>query len=222
MWPERYWPERYWPERYWPEINNFVAFRNTRINTKRLRAERWYTTLINSVGTRYPLGWVDVAGESSVVISIPGSVPDGLYDIEVKTYGMAWEGLVQKNWGSVLLDSGASVIVSEGLPLLTNLRYDIDQGHIRLLWDGEVSPDDSGLVSAGIWLSNGVPDFGTDPTLTIPLFSFDTTHTYTLFEEVSYTHAGVAAIRGDDTGDGSWILLPSRVITDPKAVVIEG
>jgi len=230
MWPSYHWPSYHWPERHWPLVPNHVEQVARSLRTRRLLDERWHVVLVDATGVRRGLGWMDVPTTAAGTITVPAWIPDGLYDVEIETYGMAWSGLIQKNIGSILIDSGASERAEEGLPLLTNLRYDWNEGYIRLRWDGEVAPEDSGLVSTGIWLDNGVPNFGTDPTYTIPLFSNFTTHQYILFENQTYTHAGVAAIRDSDTGDGAWILLPTLAeddagavtVVNPSTVIVEG
>lgn len=180
MWPERIFPERHWPQKYWAIPNNYVRYLRSLVRTRRFLEERWFITLISSTGTRYELGYTDIEDDIASSIAVPGSIPDGTYTVEVKTTGLAWENLVQKKTATVTIDSGSSTPITDGLPLFTNFRYDIHEGWIRLLWDGDVPLLEltAGSVSAGIWLSNGVPNFSTTPTVTIPLFSWQTEHQY--------------------------------------------
>jgi len=179
MWPERYYPQRFWPGLHWPIPNNFVACLRRQIRTRRFLEQRWLITLINSSGTRYELGYTDIQDDGTASsIAVPDSVPDGIYDVEIKTTGLAWKELRQKNTATVVIDRTSSEPIVSGLPLLTNFRYDLHRGWLRLLWEGDVPLADSGLVSAGIWLTSGVPDFEEVPTVTLPLFSYQTSHQY--------------------------------------------
>jgi hypothetical protein len=73
-----------------------------------------------------------------------------------------------------------------------------------------VSPSDSGSVSAGIWLTEGIPDFSADPTFTIPLFSYQSTHSFLIETDTEAAYAGVACL-GDtevvNSGDSYWFPL---------------
>src|SRR5690606_7631691 len=145
--------------------------------SRNLLPEAWSVTLVDSIGARYEAGEIAI-GSGVVKLALPSGLPDGPYNIEITSTGLAWRHLVQKVVGSVTIDSVASEPVVVGWPLITNFRYDIYKGWIRLLWNGDVSPADSGVVSAGIWLGAGVPDFSCDPTVTVPLFSQHSEHFY--------------------------------------------
>jgi len=178
MWPTQHFPARLWPKRHWAIPNNFVQYLLSRIRTRRLLAERWEVSLIDSAGTEYNLGFVDITAGSASEILIPPEVPDGTYTVRIWTWGLAWKQLEQKPIGTITIDRTSSTPILDGVPLLTNFRYDIHQGWLRLLWDGDVPLANSGLVSAGVWLTAGVPDFSSDPTVTVPLFSYNSTHQY--------------------------------------------
>ena len=254
MFPERTYPDYHWPQRYWPNPSNLIEYLSTIIRTRRHREERWFVTLINSSGTRYELGWVDIVKGGTASIGIGAGVPNGTYSIEVKSYGVSWEGLIQKNFGTVTVDTGSSTPVVDDLPIFTNFRYDIFEGWLRLLWDGDVPPSYSlsaGVVSAGIWLTSGIPDFGASPTVTIPLFAYHTEHQYIIqlnedledvFESLywlegfwlshwrenhwlshtAFNYAGLAAINDDgDVGPGQYINLPDRSVLEPAVIVTQ-
>ena len=186
MWPSLHFPTLHWPQRYWAIPNNFVMYMRRQVRTRQFLEQRWLVTLINAAGTRYELGYVDIEDDIPSAISIPITVPDGTYDVEVKTWGLAWEGLVQKNTATVVVDRTSSEPITDGLPLFTNFSYDIYKEWIRLLWDGDVPLADSGLVSAGIWFTNGIPDFSTDPSVIIPLFSFQSEHVFIISEDEDF------------------------------------
>jgi hypothetical protein len=209
-----------------------MGSRNYPIRTRHLVPERWHVALVDSAGVRTELGYVPIDSFSTLVI--PHSVPDGVYNVEITADGLAWRGLVQKSPGAVTIDWSASAPGVVGLPLFKNLTYDIYQEWIRLKWDGDVPPELSGQVSAGIWIGFGVPDFATkEPTVTIPLFSFESSHEYIIrgvsldWDDSSNVgqsvYAGVAPIgRNGEIGAGLSIVLPDRRVSIPPAALEEG
>lgn len=203
MFPTAYWTDYYWPSRYWPTAPGFLEKLTNPIRTRHLRKERWHAYLVDSSGTEYDLGWVDIPESGQAFpLTIPDDLADGTYRIKVETDGLGWTGLRAKSIGAVVIDSTASEPTTTVESILTDFRYDIHEGWLRLLWEGDVSPTDSGLVSAGIWLSNGVPDFGTDPDIILPLFSQQSTHQYIV--EVASTEA--ATIRSYEWYEERWPL----------------
>ena len=160
------------------------------IRTRHFVPQRWNVVLVNAAGTRYDLGSVPIT-DTSATILIPGSVPDGVYDVEITADGLAWRGVVQKGIGSVTIDSGTSVPEVVGLPLFTNFSYEIDSGWVKLKWNGDVPKELSGLVSAGLWFGYGIPDFTQAPSVTIPLFHYETQHQYIMKEQTKASVIGV-------------------------------
>jgi len=222
MWSINYWPENYWPGYYWPVTLSLVTGFSRVIRTRRFLKEGWEVTLVNSAGTRYSLGTINQTSDERSLI-IPVSVPDGTYSVEVITNGLAWDGLVQKNNGSITIDRTSSVPIDTGTPLLTDLRYDSYMGLLRLKWDGDVSPANSGIVSAGIWLSSSVPDFNTDPTYTIPLFSYQSEHFFLIDYDSLIGYAGIACIDEDSNQTSEqYISIPDRSVIAPSAVAEPG
>ena len=160
------------------------------IRTRHFIPQRWNVVLVNAAGTRYDLGSVAIAGSSASII-IPSSVPDGTYDVEITADGLAWRGVVQKGIGSVTIDSGTSVPEVVGLPLFTNFSYEIEDGWVKLKWNGDVPKELSGLVSAGLWFGYGIPDFTQAPSVTIPLFHYESEHQYIMKEQTKASVIGV-------------------------------
>lgn len=242
-------PLRYWPEDHWPGPDLFLSSVTLRPLTRRVRAQRWAVHLRDSSGNLYAVGVSLVNRGDTVRLPVPPGVPDGDYEVLVSPEGIAWGHTHQRPVGSVRLDrSGSEPIASVGA-VFSKLRYDTDTGWLRLLWDGDVPDHLSGLVSAGIWLGDGVPDFAADsPTVTIPLFTGYTTHSYILRVDgegdsvyparaypgyhwpeywapatYEWAYAGVAPIDADgNLGSGIYISLPDRSVTDPAAVVETG
>jgi len=163
------------------------------IRTRHFVPQRWNVVLVNAAGTRYDLGSVAIAGSSASII-IPSSVPDGTYDVEITADGLAWRGVVQKGIGSVTIDSGTSVPEVVGLPLFTNFSYEIDSGWVKLKWNGDVPKELSGLVSAGLWFGYGIPDFTQAPSVTIPLFHYESQHQYIMKEQTKASVIGVSVL----------------------------
>ena len=223
MWPERHWPSRLFPTYHWPTPPGFVQYLRRIVRTRKLLEERWFVTLINAAGTRYELGWCDIEADTASALPIPVTVPDGSYDVEVLVNGLAWESLFQKNTASITIDRTSSIPVVASVPLFTNFTYDIFEGWVRLRWDGDVPLDQSGQVSAGIWLTAGVPNFATDPTVIVPLFSYNSSHTYLAENDGSFAYAGLAPMDVDDVvGTGQYIAIEDRTMVDPIFVVEEG
>jgi len=224
MWPTNYWPARYWSLNHWPVLSGRVTQSNVPINNRLFVDRFWTVSLINSDGDEYELGTVAM-GADTLSIEIPGTVPNGTYEVKVVATGLAWEGLIQKSPGTIKIDREASVQVESVITEIRNLRYTIEYGRLVLRWDSVVSVADSGLVSAGIWLTEGVPDFEVDTsTHIVPLFSFQTENTFRLSGEDVANYAGVAVIGENDVimGDGSYIALPARATGTPTTVVEEG
>ena len=180
MFPEYLYPDKHWPEFHWPIPNGFVEYFQFPITTRKFLKQKWSVTLINNVGTRYDLGSVDIEDDGSdSVIIIPGTVPNDTYQIEIETTGLAWETLIQKGFKSIVIDDTSSEPLVDTYPLITDFQYDIYQNWLRLLWNVDVEESlIFGSVSAGLWFTLGVPDFGTDPDVIIPLFSYNTEHQY--------------------------------------------
>jgi len=180
MLPEYLYPERHWPEFHWPIPNDFIEFFRSSIRTRRFLEQKWLVTLINSAGVRTELGYVNINDDGSdSVITIPGTVPNAVYQVEIKTTGLAWKGLIQKDFRSIEIDDTASEPLVDTYPLITDFEYDIYQNWLRLLWNVDVEESlIFGSVSAGLWFTLGVPDFSTDPSVIIPLFPYNTKHQY--------------------------------------------
>ena len=162
-----------------------MPVRQFQLRARHLVKSLWTVALVAGDGTEYSLGEHPI--EDSVTIPIPITVPDGEYDVRVITDGVAWRGLIQKTVGSILIARTDSVPVIAGLPLFKNLRYDIHNEWLRIKWNGDVPPELSGLVSAGLWFSVGAPDFASsEPTVTIPLFSQHTEHVYIVNRNLAF------------------------------------
>jgi len=181
--------------------------------------DSWDVYLENSSGTRYSLGQI-LQGEDPQRIEVPLTVPDGTYVVWLYTNGELWEGLDQKPFATVRIARSESVAISTYLPEFTDLAYEYDDGQMKLTWNGEIPQEDAGLVFAGIWLSDTIPNFGTDPDLIVPVFSFETMHSYTLWNGTSYEYAGVASM---DTaglkGEGIYIALPTDAVVTPPVEI---
>jgi hypothetical protein len=223
MWPDNYFPDYGWPVRYWSVPNDWAAGQTNATRTRTLLQQRWAVTLINASGTRYALGRCDIDDSGGVsAIVVPDSVPNGTYDVEVRASGLAWEGLIQKTFSTVVIDRTGSEPIETGLPILTGLRYDYYEGWVRILWEGDIPPVSAGLVSAGLWLSAGVPNFSASPSVTLPLFSHQSTHCYLLRDGSFATYIGLAAIDGDgNQGSEQYIALPDLTLLCPPAALVE-
>jgi hypothetical protein len=223
---------------------------NLPIRTRHLVPQRWNVQLVNAAGAAYDLGSVDIA--SAAAIAVPSSVPNGVYSVEITADGLAWRGVLQKSIGSLTIDSTASAPYSVDWPLFTDFSYEIENEWIKLKWNGDVPPELSGLVSAGLWLGYGVPDFAEDPSVTIPLFSHESEHVYFVQEDLTWgsqfapyhwsaehwdahwnplhwpgavatPYAGLAPVARDGTqGSGQYIALPNRVVLVPPAAIRQG
>ena len=180
MLPEYLYPERHWPDLHWPIPDDFIQFFRSDIRTRRFLKQKWFVTLIDSVGSRTELGYIDIESDGSdSVLTIPGTVANGTYQVEIKTTGLAWKSLIQKDFQTIIIDDTSSEPIVDTYPLITDFQYDIYQNWLRLLWNVDVEESlIFGSVSAGLWFTLGVPDFGTDPDVIIPLFSYNTEHQY--------------------------------------------
>ena len=136
MLPEYLYPERHWPDLHWPIPNDFVQFFRSAIRTRRLLEQKWFVTLIDSAGIRTELGYVNIEdGGSDSVIIIPGTVANGTYQVEIKTTGLAWKGLIQKNFKTIIIDDTSSEPILSTFPLITDFQYDIYHIENQLLME---------------------------------------------------------------------------------------
>jgi len=249
MWPSFHFPSLLWPDLFWPIPNGWEEQSAAVLGGRALLREQWVVALVAEDGTEYELGTVDVRDGGA--LTIPASVPNGTYEVKVSAIGIGWRDLISKPTKTIKIDRTASEPITDALPVFSNLRYDIFQGWLRLLWDGDV-PGDSGMVSAGIWLSDEPIDFSVEPDVTIPLFPAHTTHSYLMRlsrdpaetrrgiywrSEVFEIHywptvywlsgsailwAGVAPISPDGTvGDGVTVALPDRAVGVPISLIYE-
>lgn len=225
MFPTHIDPQRHYPAFHFPLAVAIASRILINFRTRRLLRGRWNVVLESSAGTEYDLGiaYIPVSGFGSV--KIPASVPDGSYKIKITTTGDGWRDQVSRSSSGLVIDRSSSSPIQIGMPLLSNFRYELDENHLTLLWDGDVSESDSGLVSAGIWLSDGAPDFGSAPSVTVPLFSENSTHRYEVgvglgmdgFDTGNdYTHAGLAPYSATGARGGtSTITLPDLKVLRP-------
>jgi len=221
-WPENYWPTYYWPAMHWPAGFDFPSIS---IRTTRLLKSIWRVVLEDENGVQYDLGKQSIVSDSAT-FSIPPSVPDGAYTILVYSRGGLWkeDDLLAASQMSVTIDRTSSEAMLVNTPKPLNLRYEIDEGQLKLLWECAVPVGtSSGLVSAGIWLTQSVPDFNTDPDVTLPLFSFNSTHSYFVRVQESISYAGVALKFGEGNyGEGQYITVPDRSAVRPSFTATQG